>query len=414
MTAPELRAIHTEEVEAWVASALVPFLEVGNEDALAHWAGHLEEGRTWALVDGGRMVGNCCVFSRDIALPAPGDSLPVVAMAAVSGVGVHPSHRRRGLLTAMMHTMLENAVERGEPFAGLLASEASIYERFGFGIATFGASYAVLTRRSAFTRALEAPAVGLVGTDEAKALLPPCHDEARRRRPGEVSRNAPAWDDEWRDSAFRRRGASVAYRAVTDGGFVTYRVRERTVDGVRSTQAVVCDLYGLTPEIEAALWRFVLDLDLVDEVAAWDRPLDDPLRWWLADARQLRTTGVEDTVWIRPLDVRAILQRRGYFSHGRVVLDVQPAAVVPPGGDPAAGRYVLEAGSGEASCRVARPSEATDITLGVADLGSLLLGGVGASTLAAARRIEAAQPAALAQLDALFRSPLAPFSGTGF
>ena len=74
----------------------------------------------------------------------------------------------------------------------------------------------------------------------------------------------------------------------------------------------------------------------------------------------------------------------------------------------------LEAGSGKATCREAGPRDATDVTVGVAELGSLLRGGVGAYTLAAAHRIEAARPAALARVDALFRSPLAPYRGTGF
>jgi predicted acetyltransferase len=46
-------------------------------------------------------------------------------------VVVAPTHRRRGLLTALIEAVHDQAVERGEPLAGLTASEGGIYRRFG-------------------------------------------------------------------------------------------------------------------------------------------------------------------------------------------------------------------------------------------------------------------------------------------
>ena len=41
-------------------------------------------------------------------------------MTAVSGVGVHTTHRRQGVLSRMMGAMLADGVDRGESIAGLL------------------------------------------------------------------------------------------------------------------------------------------------------------------------------------------------------------------------------------------------------------------------------------------------------
>ena len=60
-----------------------------------------------------------------------------VPVAAVTTVTVHPTHRRRGVLRQMMDEQLDDVARRGEPLAVLTASEASIYERFGYGAATF-------------------------------------------------------------------------------------------------------------------------------------------------------------------------------------------------------------------------------------------------------------------------------------
>jgi predicted acetyltransferase len=65
----------------------------------------------------------------------------VIAPAAdVSAVGVLPSHRRRGVLSAMMRHQLADLRARGEFLAVLLATEDTIYQRFGYGAATYTGS----------------------------------------------------------------------------------------------------------------------------------------------------------------------------------------------------------------------------------------------------------------------------------
>src|SRR5204862_7353167 len=57
-----------------------------------------------------------------------------VAAAGVMAVGVTPTHRRRGVLTAIMRRQLADTHERGEALATLFAAEAGIYGRFGYGL----------------------------------------------------------------------------------------------------------------------------------------------------------------------------------------------------------------------------------------------------------------------------------------
>jgi GNAT superfamily N-acetyltransferase len=139
--AAEVRRIRADEVPDFIRSVAVPFLEPGRDGSVEHWTPHIEPDRAWVADDGGRLVGNACVFSRDVTVPArPGRPCPVLPMAAISGVGVYPSHRRQGILRRLMASMLEDARDRGEVVAALLASESVIYGRFGFGLATNGAA----------------------------------------------------------------------------------------------------------------------------------------------------------------------------------------------------------------------------------------------------------------------------------
>ena len=407
------------EQAAFARSATVPFLEAGNEDAVAHWTPHLELARAWLAEDRGRVVGNCCVFSRDVTVPGPvGEDCPAVPFAAVSGVGVHPTHRRQGLLRRMMTTMLDHARERGEAFAGLLASESHIYGRFGFGLATSAAAVAIDVRQKAFRHDLHpAPVpIELLDPEKAAKVLPDLHDRLRRRRAGDVSRNDATWSGLIRDLPSYRGGMSARMYAVTDGGFVAYRGKERDSRTGTPGRVEVRDLYAENPEIEAALWRFVLDLDLVDEITAFPRPLDDPIRYRLAEPRGVRTTRIEDFLWIRVLDTPAALTARAYHQPGRLVLDVArlDVAALDDRPDPAAGRWVLDAGPDGVSCSPAGPGDATDVRIGLAELGALYPGGVNATTLAAAGRLDEERAGAAAVADRLFATVPGPFSGTGF
>ena len=107
--------MHPGEELAFVRSVRIPFLEPATDDAEdrqadERWAAHIEADRAWVAVDRGRFVGNACVYSLDLTLPAPpGQPAPVRPFAAVSAVGVHPTHRRRGLLRRLMAGMLDDA-----------------------------------------------------------------------------------------------------------------------------------------------------------------------------------------------------------------------------------------------------------------------------------------------------------------
>jgi predicted acetyltransferase len=306
----------------------------------------------------------------------------------------------------MMAEMLTDARERGEPLAGLIASESVIYGRFGFGRGTDRATFEIDTRASAFLDPVPPLDLRLVDKVEAATLLPPIFEQSRRGRPGEPNRLRAQWDYVLADRRWRRQGSRAAFTAASGGGYARYRFEE-------PDRIVVEELRGVTPEIESGLWRYALDIDLIERVTVLRRPVDEPVRWRLADPRQLRTASVEDRLNVRVLDVPAALQARSYRRSGRVVLELLPPRVEEKG-DQAVGVWVLEAGPDGASCRKARAGEAADLRMEVTDLGSLYLGGFTASAMRAGGRIEVLTDGSLEAADALFASPLAPSSGNGF
>jgi predicted acetyltransferase len=414
--AVDIRPLRPGEQLAFVQSVRVPFLDPTTDHATdrerdARRAEHVEVDRSWVAEDGGRFVANACIDTMDVTVPAaPGRPAAVVPMAGVSAVGVHPTHRRKGVLSQLMALMLDDARRRAEPLAGLIASESVIYGRFGFGLATDMVEWTIDCRHTDFLVPAPDAEIRLVDADEATKTLPEIFDRQRRGRAGEPGRNDLKWREVLADERDHRGGASARFIAACDEGYVSYRVLERDVLRAERCTAIVEEMRGCSPDVEAALWRFVFDLDLVGDVKARRRPVDEPLRWRLSDPRQLRIASVDDRLYIRVLDVPAAFEARGYRSAGRLVLEVGRGA----GEDPALGRWVLDAGPDGASCRRARAGEDADVQMGLTELGALYMGGVSASVLAAAGRVAGLKAGSLEMADRLFLTSPAPLSGTGF
>jgi predicted acetyltransferase len=156
------------------------------------------------------------------------------------------------------------------------------------------------------------------------------------------------------------------------------------------------------PAAESLLWHHLLSLDLVASVRAEDRAADELLPWLLTDARHAQPSDRCDFLWVRPLDVAGMLAARSYLVPGRLVLEVVDAAGLT------GGRFVLDG----ASCVPTTAS--ADLTLDVAVLGSVSLGGYGVRTLAAAGLIDEHSAGAVARADAMFRSAVMPWCSTWF
>ncbi|MDQ6838716.1 MAG: sterol carrier protein domain-containing protein [Actinomycetota bacterium] len=188
------------------------------------------------------------------------------------------------------------------------------------------------------------------------------------------------------------------------------------LDDFEQARLEVRDLRGATPEVEAGLWRYLLDIDLVTEVTAPRRAVDDPLRWRLSHPRQIRTRAHSDMLWLRPLDLVALLEGRVYAARGQLVIDVAdpPDGNHPCDADLVTGRWCLDAGPDGVVVQRARPAQTVDVHLGIAELGALFLGGVTATTLPEAGRVSEGRSGALGVADRLFAATPSPLSSTGF
>lgn len=123
----------------WRAMVGLPALGTFAADEL------LELGRYLGAFAQGELIGGADSYTSWLTVPG-GSRVP---HAAVTHIGVLPTHTRRGILTALVTRQLTDIAGRGEVVASLRASEAVIYRRFGYGIATSSATYRIQRRRAA-------------------------------------------------------------------------------------------------------------------------------------------------------------------------------------------------------------------------------------------------------------------------
>jgi predicted acetyltransferase len=300
--------------------------------------------------------------------------------------------------------------------AVLGASESGIYGRFGYGIATSAMNYEVDRRDARFlSMPSQSGRVRLVDHATAAGAYPEVYERFRRGQPGAVTRNETLWEHEILRQPEADQGMSARFYvtyATDDGqveGIAGYCIKQDWVDGIAcsAVQMLGSHFVAQTPAARAALWRYCLNLDLTQTVRALAFPLDEPLRWMLADPRRMKVTALRDDLYVRLLDISAALAARRYAAEGRVVFEVADA-FCPEN----SGRYELRGGPEGAECR--RTTAETDLALGVADLGAAYLGGVRFESLYKAGRVQEHTPGALARADALFRSDPPPWCATPF
>jgi len=359
------------------------------------------------------IVGGATSYSRRMSVPG-GRSIPV---SAVAEVAVLPTHRRQGILRALMQRQVSEAIEQGEVALALTASESTIYGRFGFGVASYSHAYSIQTSRSQFRKGVH---FGgrlrlLADRDVASKVLPDIWNRYHPLTNGELDRSQTWWDARvLLDSPVFRGALTEAMHVVHENdhgqtdGYVSYALERCWNDGMPEGCVHVNELVSLNDEARAALWRYVLDIDLAHNLRTFGWPADEPLRWWLEDPRRLKTTAVADHLWLSLRDIPSALSARHYQVDDSLVLQVLDDGV--------AERVSLTVESGFASAERLPQSSTVrpDLVLDRGALGSLYLGGISATTLARGGRLAAQTDGAVERADQLFGWRQAPFLLTRF
>lgn len=407
---PEIRPIREEELPAFIDSMSTGFLERPDVDKVAeqikpYW----DFGRTWAAYDRDRIVGTFRTWATELTVPGGAQT----SGAAVTNVTVLPTHRRRGILRALVAAEHAAIRERGEVVGLLWASEWPIYGRFGYGAACRDATWTLDAHHTSFhaepNGAVEIARLDEAARDQIKAV----YEAWRQRQAGEIRRRGwvwdfdiglleSAWDGRWKGFLALHRDA-----AGTVDGFVRYKNEGKWEQRQPRNVLTVEELHALNDEAYNALWRFLADIDWVATIKAERRSPAERLPWILTNARAAILSDIGESIWVRLFDVRQALEARSYEREASVVLEVidGEAAARPT-------RLALDVGPAGATARPTKKSP--DLTLDVSALAAAYLGGTRLRDAVIATGTDEHTTNALAKVDGLLRTLEPPWCSTFF
>ena len=346
--------------------------------------------------DGDELVGTSSWVRFEITVPGGKTDF-----MGVTDVTVAATHTRRGVMREMMRRLFIKGRDAGQHIAGLWASESNIYGRFGYGAAGGGNIARIDTRDSRF-RATPAINGEVRFTDLAtmREAAPDVWAKATAKTPGMMLRFDAQWDWIFDSRRVKRQGNRRSFHTIYSEngeplGYATYRIEHRD-DHLHSKNVIrVQELIAATTAAEAALWRFLLDIDLAGEVVHYHHPKKSILHWLLADPRKLSLTPY-DSVWIRILDPIKSLTARTYSAPGEVVIELTDRFCTWT-----EGVYLLKVDAdGKATCEISDVSP--DITMPIASLGAIYMGTNHLAELVRANRVTEHNPGTIAQIDTMF------------
>lgn len=367
------------------------------------------------------LTGIYTAYDMQLTVPGALGAHARVPMSGLSWVGVHPDHRRRGILRALMRHHLGGLHERGaEAVAGLWAAEVGIYGRFGYGPATLNTRVSLgrsaeLSAPEPLVRAADQLRTHMVAvdSDEATAALQQVALAAAPHQLGTVTRGERIHRSWFRDVP-KARGSKealqllLATRAGEPTAYAVFRREDKWSDHeIPEGTLQVREMAAVDPAGLLALARRLVDFDLIGTVKMDNRGLDDPLLWWAGGPRSTTVT-VTDALWLRLVDLPRALGQRGYAAPADVVLEVTDDVCPWNAGR---WRFTVDA---DGTGRCARSDAGADVHLPVRALGSAYAGGRSIAAQTLTGLVSEVTPGAVRALSLAMRADTDPLGTIGF
>jgi GNAT superfamily N-acetyltransferase len=406
------------DAERFVATDhLVWFAEVPRADAETLLVGMPEDQRFAAEVPGAdpsTYAGVYGVFPMTLPVPGPEGGTRHEACAGLTWVGVHPDHRRQGVLTAMMRDHLERVRADGIALGALHASEPSIYGRHGYGLASLELEVRLGRGTTLTAPHLDDDAAAIrthlatVSDADVPARMRACHlataglgsiigEEGYYRRVCQMLPEELRDKEPWRILFARRDGEDV--------GFAMFRRTHKWENARPSGELVAWTVQG-DPAARLALLRRLVDFDLMGSVKI-KAGSEDPVLYWAGGPRGTADLATYDSLWVRLVDVPAALQARTWTMPCDVVVRVVDTSA--PWND---GCWRIHASDGVAS--VESSDAEPDLALAVDVLGAAYLGGSSILAHHRAGLVAEHTPGSVVALSQAMRTPAGTEAAVGF
>lgn len=401
----EIRRTDPDELRTVANSTRIALLDAPPDDEL--WAtaeGRWRSLRSFSAWEGSTCVGHVASFDMDTSVPGRAR----VPSVGVSSAGVLPTHVRRGVFTRLMDALIADAASDGVVLASLRASEATIYGRYGFGMAGQALTVTIDAARAVPLRGGAGGTLELVPAAEIMSVVRGIHDRSDGR-PGHITRPDWIWDRYFEKAVTGHSIENVVAHRSEAGeldGYAHYEVKwSDDIFGADHGTGTVHEIFALDPTVEVALWQYLLTIPLVRRLSLDEFAPDSVLFHAVTDYRAIRVGMQWDEQWVRLLDVDGALAARAFADAAPVVVEVAGAFADTPA---TSGRWRIGGGRAE------RTDAPADLVTDVAGLSAAYLGSTSWWDLTATGRATASDPSAVGRADTVFAHRPLAFCGSFF
>lgn len=331
-------------------------------------------------------------------------------VSGVTMVGTLPAYRRRSYLREITSEHFRQLYERGEyAIAALNASQAAIYQRYGYAVVSTRNAYTVEPRLIKLIDSATVPGEFYeAGDKETKTILDLYHRFGKPRT-GYLKRNrafevAPGTPMTVVKSFIPSNIVNkvIYVESGKPAGYVIYTVGRdtRTVNAMGQLVNIT-DMAWHSASAYRAIWQYFANMDLAKDIV-WGRvPPDDPLPHLMLEPRSLNLTS-GDGLMGRIVDVARALPLRPYSDEGRLTFEVLDDFC--PWNQ---GRWEADIAAGRTEVR--RTDKTPQLVMPVSTLTMLLFGQITASQAASMGRLDVSNNRALLLWDKVMCTEYRPF-----
>ena len=256
-----------------------------------------------------------------------------VALAGVSTVGTQPEYRRQGLLRRIQTQAFADMRDRGQSVAALWASQAAIYQRYGYAMTTVLRSYHVDTTDIGFHDGVwGSGCVERLSVNDAFDVIKSIYIRFVENRTCYLHRSKALWLQNAMEEIEGQGPIHAGVHYDEEGkadGYIIYTLRANKVDhATRGQEIIIRDMAWLSMNGYRSMWEWLKRHDLVGRVSYQTAAADDPAVELFAEPRLLH--GVDhEGIWLRVVDATGALGDRAYSSEGEITIGLTDDPLTP-------------------------------------------------------------------------------------
>ena len=330
------------------------------------------------------------------------------SVAGVSMIGTLPVFRRMGCLRRVHARHFELLHEEGKrPVSILFASQAAIYQRYGYAVVSTQNSYQIEPGNIRFRSLNHLNSTGKLMQLHENVLetLDKIYRQFSERRTGYLIRDKFKWDtgvlNPPTDPGMVHDKIVYEENGVPMG-YIVYTVRPHLTDRGLGQMITIKDMAWLSISAYYGIWNYLTKMDLAHNIHWMQVPPDDPMPCLILEPASLNIKSTRGFL-ARIIDIEKAIPFRGYNEDGELFFEIAGDDMCPWNN----GKWHMEISDGKGS--ITKTDKDPEISMGINSMAMMLFGQISATRAMRTGLAEVKKEDALTRFDRLLGTEYMPF-----